>query len=78
MSDDIWKRDEQDSPCVRVCVIDPASGLCIGCHRSRGEIAGWSGLDPEARQAILTALPARAPRLARRKGGRKARLQRQN
>ncbi len=75
MSDDIWKRDEADSPCVKVCVIEPASGLCLGCHRSLDEIAAWPRLAPVERKAILAALPDRAARPARRKGGRRARLE---
>jgi predicted Fe-S protein YdhL (DUF1289 family) len=63
-----------ETPCVKVCVIEPESGLCIGCLRRRDEIAAWSGLSPEARRAIVAELPARAPRLSRRKGGRAGRL----
>ncbi|MFC3166860.1 DUF1289 domain-containing protein [Paracoccus fontiphilus] len=52
-----------DSPCIKVCVIDPASGLCTGCLRSLDEIAAWSGLSPETRRRIMADLPARRPRL---------------
>lgn len=76
MTDDIWKRDEVDSPCTKVCVIDPAARLCTGCLRSIDEITGWSRMTPEARRTIMATLPARAPLLARRKGGRAARLKR--
>ncbi len=71
--DDIWKRPEVDSPCIRVCVVHPVEGICIGCYRSVEEIAGWSRMAPEARRALMAELPARAPRLARRRGGRAAR-----
>ncbi|SDX20534.1 DUF1289 domain-containing protein [Roseicitreum antarcticum] len=74
MTDDIWKRDEVDSPCTKVCVIDPASRLCTGCLRSIDEITAWSRMTPDVRRAIMATLPARAPQLARRKGGRAARL----
>ncbi|VDS07213.1 hypothetical protein PARHAE_00386 [Paracoccus haematequi] len=47
------------SPCIKVCVIDPASGLCTGCWRSLDEIAAWATLSPEARQRIMADLPAR-------------------
>jgi predicted Fe-S protein YdhL (DUF1289 family) len=73
VSDDVWKRDEVESPCVKVCVIEPASGLCVGCYRTAGEIAAWSGLAPAERRAIMAALPARAPQVARRRGGRAGR-----
>ena len=76
MSDDIWKRDEVDSPCVKVCVIEPETGFCLGCRRTRGEIAAWTAMAPVERQAILAALPARTARPNRRRGGRKARLER--
>jgi len=47
------------SPCVRVCRVDPASRLCVGCWRSLDEIAGWGAMTPEQRQAVLAALPGR-------------------
>ncbi|MDZ4096801.1 MAG: DUF1289 domain-containing protein [Paracoccaceae bacterium] len=74
MKDDIWHRPEIDSPCVKLCVIHPQEGLCVGCLRSLREISDWSGLSPKARAAVLADLPARAPRLAKRRGGRQARI----
>lgn len=74
MSDDVWRRDEVESPCIKICVIHPESRLCTGCLRSLDEIAAWSRLTPEERRAILDALPARSPQLARRRGGRAGRL----
>ena len=47
------------SPCVKVCVIDSASGLCRGCRRTLDEIARWSGFSPDQKRAVLTQLPAR-------------------
>ena len=76
MSDKIWKRDEVDSPCVQVCVVHPVERLCTGCLRSIDEIAQWSRMSPEQRREIMAELPARAPRLAQRRGGRAARLKR--
>lgn len=72
--DDIWHRREIASPCKKVCVIHPAEDLCIGCLRSRAEIADWSAMTPRARAKIMADLPARAPRLTRRRGGRRARV----
>lgn len=72
--DDIWSRDEMDSPCIKLCVIDPQSGLCLGCHRSLDEIAQWSGLTPAARRAIMAELPARGAKSRKRQGGRAARI----
>lgn len=76
MSDDIWTRREIDSPCVKLCVVHPEERLCVGCYRSIEEIATWSRLTPEQRQEIMADLPARAPRLVKRRGGRMGRLDR--
>jgi predicted Fe-S protein YdhL (DUF1289 family) len=47
------------SPCIQVCVLDPASGLCRGCRRSLAEIASWPTLDGAAKRRILADLPRR-------------------
>ena len=73
MTDETWTRDEPDSPCVRVCVIHPESGLCLGCHRSSDEISRWSRMAPAERREITAALPARNPGPTRRGGGARAR-----
>ena len=73
--DEIWKRAEIESPCVKICVIHPEARLCVGCYRSIEEIGIWSRLSPEARRAVMADLPARASLLTRRRGGRAARLQ---
>ena len=74
MSDDIWKRNEIESPCVKLCVVHPEARICVGCLRSIDEITQWSRLSPEARDKVMQDLPARAPLIARRRGGRSARL----
>jgi uncharacterized protein len=75
-TDRIWKRQEVESPCVKVCVIHPQTRLCTGCLRTLDEIAAWSRLSPEDRRAIMAELPARAPLLRQRRGGRAGRLAR--
>ncbi|MCC5964346.1 MAG: DUF1289 domain-containing protein [Rhodobacteraceae bacterium] len=67
-----------ESPCVNICVIHPESRLCAGCLRSIEEITGWSAMTPEARRAVMADLPARAPRLSTRRGGRNGRLSRRS
>lgn len=47
------------SPCVSVCRMDPASGLCEGCCRTIGEIAAWSGLDDEGKRAVWACIAER-------------------
>ncbi|MCB1334038.1 MAG: DUF1289 domain-containing protein [Roseivivax sp.] len=77
MSDDIWTRDEIESPCIKICVVHPEARLCTGCLRSIDEITAWSRLSPEARRSIMAELPSRAGLLNQRRGGRAARLKRQ-
>ena len=59
--DEVWKREERESPCVKVCVMHPEAKLCIGCYRSNAEIAAWSRMSREERLAIMAERPARAP-----------------
>lgn len=73
-TDDIWRRAEIESPCVKVCVIHPEVGLCVGCQRSRDEIAAWSAMTSAERRAIMAELPGRKAALRQRRGGRAARL----
>ncbi len=47
------------SPCVGICDLDPETGLCRGCARSGGEIAGWADLAPSRQAAVWAALPER-------------------
>lgn len=72
--DEVWARPEPQSPCRKLCVIHPESGLCIGCLRTVEEIAAWPAMTPEERRARMAELPAREGRLARRRGGRAARV----
>lgn len=60
-----------ESPCIKVCVIDPAARICTGCHRTLDEIAAWSRMTPEARRSVMAELPARAHRLGRPAEGRR-------
>ncbi len=48
------------SPCVSVCRMDEASGLCAGCLRSLDEIAAWSTLPNAARRDVWTRIAQRA------------------
>ncbi len=47
------------TPCVKVCIVDPESSLCLGCHRTLMEIAGWARLSDAEREAVMAALPGR-------------------
>lgn len=74
MTDDIWKRDEVESPCIKICVIHPQSRLCTGCLRSIDEIGAWSRMTPQDRRAVMDQLDARKATLTRRRGGRAGRM----
>lgn len=72
----VWKRNEVESPCIRICVVHPEARICTGCLRTIDEIRDWSKMSAEARQEIMAALPGRAPNLRKRRGGRAARIAR--
>lgn len=75
MSEEVWARDEIESPCRKICLIHPDAEICVGCYRTRAEIAAWSRMTPAERQATLAELPARGENLARRpRRGRARRL----
>lgn len=66
-----------ETPCVKICVMEPETGFCIGCGRTRMEIAGWLGMQPQERRGIMTALPERVSTMTQRKtrrGGRRGKL----
>jgi hypothetical protein len=47
------------SPCIGVCILDPASGFCRGCYRTIAEIAGWLDLTPEEKHRVVADAAAR-------------------
>ena len=47
------------SPCIKLCAIDPASGLCTGCGRTMAEIGRWGALSEPQRLAIMATLKER-------------------
>ncbi|WP_171122112.1 MULTISPECIES: DUF1289 domain-containing protein [unclassified Ruegeria] len=74
MTNMVWKRNEVESPCIRICVVHPTERICTGCYRTIDEISRWSKMDSSERAEIMEALPSRKPQLALRRGGRSARL----
>lgn len=76
MKDDVWSRDEIQSPCIKLCTIHPEERICVGCYRTISEISDWSRMTHAARATLMAELPARAGRLQKRRGGRAARLDR--
>ena len=62
------------TPCVKVCVIDPISALCIGCGRTVDEIAAWTVMSEAERLTVMAELAERLARARSRaaRGGRVA------
>jgi predicted Fe-S protein YdhL (DUF1289 family) len=48
-----------ETPCVKICTLDAAQGLCLGCGRTVAEIAGWAAMSPAERRRIMDTLPER-------------------
>jgi len=51
------------TPCTKVCTVDPMSGLCLGCGRTLDEIARWTALTDDERARLMMELPRRMARL---------------
>ncbi|MBI75148.1 MAG: DUF1289 domain-containing protein [Oceanicaulis sp.] len=47
------------TPCVKVCFVDPETGVCLGCFRTMEELGRWTRYSNEERDAIMQALPER-------------------
>lgn len=47
------------SPCLSICAMDDATGLCRGCFRTLGEIAAWGTLEDDARREVWRRIVAR-------------------
>ena len=62
------------SPCISVCQMDDLNGVCVGCYRTRAEIAAWGSMGPDEQMMLLDILRdrrARATGLTRRASRRK-------
>jgi predicted Fe-S protein YdhL (DUF1289 family) len=47
------------SPCINVCTMNPATGLCNGCYRTIEEIAAWASSTNAYKRSVLTAIEVR-------------------
>lgn len=48
-----------ETPCLKICVLEPGSKLCRGCGRTLDEIAGWGAMSSSERRRIMALLPDR-------------------
>lgn len=51
--------NEIASPCIGVCAMNEATGLCQGCYRTIDEIRGWWDMAPEQKREVLSTLEQR-------------------
>ena len=61
------------SPCISICQINPISGECSGCHRTRSEIASWPRMTLDEQAQLLAQLRKRreaSTGISRRQSGR--------
>jgi predicted Fe-S protein YdhL (DUF1289 family) len=47
------------SPCIGICLLDPATRQCRGCLRTVDEIAHWYSAGAAEKRAVLATLQAR-------------------
>ena len=62
------------SPCISVCQMDDLDGVCVGCYRTRAEIATWGSMDQDDQILLLDILRdrrAKATGVTRRASRRK-------
>ena len=58
------------SPCISVCQMDSADGVCLGCHRTRAEIAAWGSMGEADQLKLLDVLSERRAAAAVAEGRR--------
>jgi predicted Fe-S protein YdhL (DUF1289 family) len=47
------------TPCEKICIVDHACDLCLGCRRSVIEIQRWTAFNEDQRLGIMRELPGR-------------------
>ena len=55
------------SPCLGICLMDPATRMCRGCLRTVEEIRAWYGASAAEKWAILARLETRRRATAQRR-----------
>lgn len=67
--DNVTPANETDliaSPCVGVCTVDRARGMCIGCLRTLQEIGAWRTMTLDQKRDVVAACAERAKTLVPR------------
>ena len=47
------------TPCIKLCKLDPKQQYCIGCKRTIEEIQRWAYMTPAEREKIMKQLLGR-------------------
>ena len=55
------------SPCIGICIVDPATRQCRGCLRTVDEIARWYEAGMDEKRALLAVLATRRAAAAGRR-----------
>jgi len=53
------------SPCVNVCKLD-SKNVCVGCFRTREEIAQWMQMTEAEKASVILELALRRPEFVKR------------
>jgi predicted Fe-S protein YdhL (DUF1289 family) len=48
-----------ESPCIKVCTLDPAGTVCLGCFRTLEEIGAWAAMSDGQRREVIERLAGR-------------------
>ena len=51
------------TPCIKVCVVDGESGLCMGCFRTLPEVGRWGRMSEPERLDVMANLADRRARI---------------
>ena len=49
-----------ESPCRKLCGLDPATRVCTGCLRTLDEIARWGRMSDDEKRGVLRRIEATA------------------
>jgi predicted Fe-S protein YdhL (DUF1289 family) len=60
MADPKFAPENIETPCVKVCALDATRTYCVGCFRTRNEIARWRDASADERRRIKAAATKRA------------------
>lgn len=53
------EKEDVPSPCALICTLDASGEVCIGCGRTRAEIAQWTRLSVDEKRSVLSVAEAR-------------------